>query len=135
WPLAAVALLVAPALLGLVWAYGKPLRRRWRDVRDHDASSQGIVQEVLGALRVVRASGNEDHESARFARSAEQSRRARLSASLLQGRFELLVGLCTALGTAAALWLGVRHVQGGRLSLGDLLVVMAYLAMLYVPLR
>src|SRR5206468_6941958 len=38
-------------------------------------------------------------------------------------------------GTAAVLYIGVRHVQAGTLTLGDLLVVMAYLAQLYGPLE
>jgi ATP-binding cassette subfamily B protein len=45
------------------------------------------------------------------------------------------VGLLTALGTAAVLYVGVRHVQSGVLTLGDLLLVMGYLAQLYGPLR
>jgi ATP-binding cassette subfamily B protein len=39
------------------------------------------------------------------------------------------------MGTAAALFLGVHHVQSGVLSLGELLMVMAYLGMLYEPLQ
>ena len=33
------------------------------------------------------------------------------------------------------LYIGVTHVQAGRLTLGDLLVVMAYLAQLYGPME
>jgi ATP-binding cassette, subfamily B, bacterial len=39
------------------------------------------------------------------------------------------------LGTAAALWVGVRHVQTGVLSLGNLILLMSYLGQLYEPLR
>src|SRR5207245_3808121 len=48
---------------------------------------------------------------------------------------DLSVGLITAVGTAGVLWFGVRHVQAGVLTLGDLLLVMAYLGQLYEPLR
>src|SRR5207253_10037382 len=54
---------------------------------------------------------------------------------LAQGAYGLLVGLSTAVGTAAVLWIGVRHVQANTLTLGSLLLVMAYLAQLYEPLR
>ncbi len=47
----------------------------------------------------------------------------------------LLVGLTVAVGTAAVLYIGVTHVQAGRLTLGELLVVMAYLAQLYGPME
>ena len=46
-----------------------------------------------------------------------------------------LVGLTTAAGTAAVLFIGVRNVQAGALTLGDLLLVMGYLAQLYTLLN
>jgi ATP-binding cassette subfamily B protein len=42
--------------------------------------------------------------------------------------------MITAIGTAAVLFVGVRHVQLGILTLGSLLLVMGYLAQLYEPL-
>src|SRR5262249_47622221 len=49
--------------------------------------------------------------------------------------FELLTGLILAPGTAVVLYLGVRRVQAGVLSLGDLVLVMGYLSRLYGPLQ
>jgi ATP-binding cassette subfamily B protein len=51
-----------------------------------------------------------------------------------EGRFSVLVGMTTAIGTGAALYIGVRHVQEGLLTIGGLLLVMAYLAQMYSPL-
>jgi ABC-type multidrug transport system fused ATPase/permease subunit len=53
----------------------------------------------------------------------------------LEGRFDLLVGLTIALGTAATLVVGVQHVQAGALTVGSLLVIMAYLTQIYEPLK
>jgi ATP-binding cassette, subfamily B, bacterial len=61
--------------------------------------------------------------------------RARLQLALAQGRYGILVGLTLACGTATVLWLGMRHVQANTLTLGNLLLVMAYLGQLYAPLR
>ena len=47
----------------------------------------------------------------------------------------MMLGLTTAIGTAAAIYIGVRHVQSGVLTLGSLLLLMGYLAQLYEPLR
>jgi len=44
---------------------------------------------------------------------------ARLGLALLQGRYGLFVGLTMALGTAAVLLIGVRHVRTGALTLGQ----------------
>src|SRR5260370_3505092 len=61
--------------------------------------------------------------------------RARLQLALAQSRYGLLVGLTIAIGTATVLWLGVRHVQANSLTLGNLLLVMAYLGQLFAPLK
>jgi ATP-binding cassette subfamily B protein len=55
--------------------------------------------------------------------------------AFIRGEFDILIGLTIASGTAAALFIGVRHVQEGILTLGNLLIVMAYLAQLYGPLQ
>jgi len=94
-----------------------------------------VVQEALASLRVVKAFGQEDGERARFGRRSGAGVHARVSLAWAEGWFGLLVNLVTALGTAAVLYLGVRHVQSGALTLGELLMVVAYLSQLYSPLR
>ena len=60
---------------------------------------------------------------------------ARVRLATAEGSFALLIGLVTAAGTAAVLFVGVHHVRQGVITLGELLMVMAYLAQLYDPLR
>ena len=52
-----------------------------------------------------------------------------------QAVFNLLIGVTIAGGTAAVLYIGVQHVHAGLLSVGSLLVVMAYIAQMYQPLQ
>jgi ATP-binding cassette subfamily B protein len=49
--------------------------------------------------------------------------------------FNVLIGLTIAIGTAAALYFGVRHVRAGTLTIGSLLMIMAYIAQIYQPLQ
>ena len=60
---------------------------------------------------------------------------ARIRLAAAEGAFGLCVNLATAVGTAAVLFIGVRHVQQGVLTLGELLMVIAYLSQLYGPLK
>ncbi|MDQ3983351.1 MAG: ABC transporter ATP-binding protein/permease, partial [Actinomycetota bacterium] len=97
--------------------------------------SVGVVQETLGALRVVKAFGQEERHTQRFVAHSNDSIRAQLRVVMSEAAFGLNVGLTLAAGTALLLYLGTRRVQSGGLSLGDLLLVMGYLAQLYVPLQ
>src|SRR5438309_11829553 len=61
--------------------------------------------------------------------------KVRLRLASLEGSFNVLVGLASAAGMAAVLLIGVRHVGAGVLTLGELLMVMAYMNQLYEPLK
>jgi ATP-binding cassette, subfamily B, bacterial len=135
WQLALVALAISPVLLTLSTLYRPLLRNQSRDIKKMESSTWSIVQEVLSSLRVVQAFGREGHEQERYVRRSTEGMRARLKLAVAQGRYGMLVGLTMTLGTATVLWLGVRHVQAQTLTLGSLLLVMAYLGQLYEPLR
>jgi ATP-binding cassette subfamily B protein len=133
--LAVVALGVAPLLYLVTRASRDRLRRRWHEFKDVESSAMSLVNEVLSSVRVVKAFGREDHEHGRFLRHGAEMLRGQLALARITAGAGLLVGLTIALGMAAVLFIGVGHVQASRLSLGDLLVVMAYIAQLYAPME
>jgi ABC-type multidrug transport system fused ATPase/permease subunit len=61
--------------------------------------------------------------------------REQIRLSLAGGSLTLIIGVVMALGTAAVLWLGSRHVQSGIITLGEFILLMSYLALLYSPLQ
>ena len=133
--LAAVALAATPALIGVTVGFRGLLRRGSNHVKDLETSSMSVLQEVLGAIRVVKAFTREDQETGRYARRSDETIRARIRLTVVEGLYGLLLGMAITGGTAAALFVGVRHVQAGTLSLGSLLLVMAYIGQLYSPIR
>jgi ATP-binding cassette subfamily B protein len=135
WQVALVALGISPVLMFVSAFYRRRLRERSREVKKLESSALSVVQEVLTVLRVVKAFGQEEREHQRFIRHSRDGMRARLRLLLAEGSYGLLVGLTTAVGTAAVLFLGIRHVQLHSLTTGNLLLVMGYLAQLYGPLR
>jgi len=135
WLLALVALAISPVLFWLSRLYRRGLRQRAREVRKIESGALSVVQEVLASLRVVKAYGQEDREQERFVHRSNEGMRARMHYTLSEGGLGLLLALTTALGTASVLYIGVRHVQLGTLTLGSLLLVMGYLSQLYDPLR
>jgi ATP-binding cassette, subfamily B, bacterial len=133
--LALVALAVSPLLFLILRTYGQRLRSGWRGQKKLESSSLSVVQETLGGIRVVKAFGQEDREKERFTGKASETLRARIRLSFHEGGLGLMVGLVIAAGEAAVIFIGVRNVQAGTLTLGDLLLVMGYLSQLYRPLQ
>ena len=134
WQLAVVAIAISPVLYMGARTFNPRLRNQWGQICHLESSAFSVVQEALSALRVVKAFGQEEREQERFVRHSRESFLARVRAAWSEGGFELLIGITTAGGTAAVLFLGVRHVQAGSLTLGDLLLVTVYLTQLFGPL-
>ena len=135
WQLALVALATSPALLLVARAYRPRLRSQSREVRRLESAALGVVHEVLGALRVVKAFGQEEREADHFVRRSGDGVRGRVRLALAEGRFAVAIGLITAVGTTIVLYLGIAHVRANTLSLGELLLVMGYVAKLYDPMK
>jgi ATP-binding cassette subfamily B protein len=135
WQLALVALAISPFLVLCARVYDRRVGGRYRGVKELESFALHVVQEVLSALRLVKAFGREDSERERFVLHSGESVRARVRLSLAEGVFGLIVGLTISVGTALVLFIGIRNVQSGRLTLGELLMVFAYLAQLYGPLE
>jgi ATP-binding cassette, subfamily B, bacterial len=135
WQLALVAMSIIPFLMAIPKIYDCRMRGQYTSVKELESSSLGIVHEVLTALRVVKAFGREDHEQERFVAQSTAGMGARIRLAFAESAFGLLSNVITAIGTALVLYLGVRSVLSSRLTLGDLLMVIAYLTQLYGPLN
>ena len=133
--LALVAVSVSPVLLALSRIYRRKMKTQYDAIKALESGAYGVVQEVIAAVRVVKAFGREDDEQRRFELRSGEGLRARLRAAVSEGALGLLINLTTALGTAAVLFIGVAKVRSGALTLGELLVVMTYLTQLYGPLQ
>jgi ATP-binding cassette subfamily B protein len=135
WQLAVVAIAMVPILFLLVRVWGNWLRTQWTSAKQFQSSAMSVVHEALGSLRLVKAFGTEEREQARFAEQASAGMRGQMQVALSQGTFDLATGMTIGVGTAVALYIGVRHVQTGAITLGDFLLVWAYLAQLFGPLQ
>jgi len=130
-----VALAVVPPLALLTSGFRRRMRSQYRQSKRLDSSAMGVVHEVLGSFRVVKAFGREQAEQDRFVTHGQRSLRAKVRITASEGLLSLLVNAVTAIGTGAVLFVGIRQVQDGSLTLGALLVVLSYLSRLYAPVK
>jgi ABC-type multidrug transport system fused ATPase/permease subunit len=100
-----------------------------------EGQAMSIIHEAMTMLRVVVAFGGERHELRRFREQGETAVEARVQVTLRQTIFSLGVNMITAAGTAAVLGVGAHHVMHHRLTVGELLVLMGYIAAIYQPLQ
>jgi ATP-binding cassette subfamily B protein len=133
--LALIALFVLPMILVLVHGYRVRMRPAYRRAAELESNAMHVVQEVLTSLRVVKSFGRELSEDRKFRDRSETSRRAQVQLARAEGVFGLLVSTTTAIGAAAVLYVGTKGVESGALTVGELTIVVTYLAQLYTPLQ
>jgi ATP-binding cassette, subfamily B, bacterial len=135
WQLALLCLTVVPLLYYSVGYYATHIQQRLMEVRNMEAESLSIVHEAINMLRVIVAFGREGYELKRFRSQGERTVAARVTLTVRQTLFSLVVNTATAAGTALVLGVGAYHVLQGKLTIGQLLVIMAYIAAVYKPLE
>jgi len=133
--LALVALFVSPFLFLSTHLYRLKMRSSYREAKELESTALKVIQETFSAVRVVKAFGREDSHRERFVDRSSAGLRARVRLSFAEGSLSLVVNVVSAVGAAGVLFLGVRAVLGGGLTLGELLMVMAYLNHVYGPLK
>jgi ATP-binding cassette subfamily B protein/subfamily B ATP-binding cassette protein MsbA len=132
---AAAALALALPLTVLIRRLDRPLTERSLRVHERESEVSSRVQETLAGIRAVQAFGRESLEQARFERHAEASLRASLRLTAVQTGSHALIGLLMAAGTAVVIALAGRQALAGRLTAGDLVLLVAYVVMLAKPLE
>jgi ATP-binding cassette, subfamily B, bacterial len=133
--LALLSLTVVPFVYYSVGFYSSRIVPRLQHVRGLEWETFSIIFEAMQMLRVVAAFGREGHEFRKFRSQGETAVDARVKLTIRQTLFSLAVTTCTAAGGALVLGMGAHDVLHHRLTVGELLVVLSYIAAVYKPLE
>ena len=132
---AVAAILMGVPLVLLISAFDRLMTERAERVNDRESEVTSSVQETLDGITAVQAFCREDFENARFRRRAGDSLRADLKLNMLQTGSQSLIDLVLAGGIAVIVWIASMRVLQGRMTAGDVVLVISYIWMLYEPLQ
>lgn len=133
--LAMISLVISPVLYVLARNSSRKVRDGYDGLRELDSSAMLVLYETLASVRAVKAFGQESYEDAHFRRKSRLRMKEQIRLASVQACFHVLIGFTIACAAALALVIGVTQVQQGLITVGELLLVTAYMAQLYEPLR
>jgi ATP-binding cassette subfamily B protein/subfamily B ATP-binding cassette protein MsbA len=130
-----VSLLVVPGMVLALRRSMAPMLERSYEEQEAEGRIYTVIERTLTAVPVVQAFGREAEADREFADTTRAVTDAALASAAVGLEFKIMVGTATALGTAAITWLGAAAVLDGRMTIGSLLVFLAYLGALYGPIE
>src|SRR5262245_9105708 len=134
WQLTAVALIAIPTLLASIKVFGRLLRARGAAAQQAEGKVYSLIHQGITALPLIQSNAREHHEQQRFAAHTEQARQHKMAQHGLEvfywGAISVILSACT-LGVT---WVGAQQVLAAKLTVGELLVFLAYVTQLFDPL-
>lgn len=130
-----LALTVVPLLFALISGFNRKIVDVATEVRTTESRVYSLVQWAMSSIKVVQAFTKEEEEHRRFMGASRESLRATLRLYSWQTLYSGAVNVVIAGGTAIVVYAGARSVIAGRLSVGELIVFVSYLAQLYAPIN
>jgi ATP-binding cassette, subfamily B, heavy metal transporter len=106
-----------------------------REANEFDSAAHTKAVDSLLNYETVKYFNNEEFEAARYDVSLQRLRRARLKAQTTLSMLNTGQQLIIAIGLVAMLWRATTGVVEGRMTLGDLVMINAYMIQLYIPLN
>lgn len=106
-----------------------------REANEFDSAAHTKAVDSLLNYETVKYFNNEEFEAKRYDQSLERLRRARLKSQTTLSLLNTGQQLIIAIGLVAMLWRATLGVVDGRMTLGDLVMVNAFMIQLYIPLN
>jgi ABC-type multidrug transport system fused ATPase/permease subunit len=135
WQLALLSLVIVPFLYWSFGIYGRRIVPRIQRVQELEWRSLSIVHEAMAMLRVIVSFGREEYEHKRFREQGQTAVDERVKLTVSQSMYTLGVQTATAAGGSLILGVGAWHVMQGKLSVGELIVLLTYITSVYQPLE
>ncbi len=135
WILAWVAIgVILPLGIVMKVAYA-PMSRRAFEQQEAESAVMTVAERTFSAVPLVQLFNREHAGDETFRQCSDRAQHSYLATIVAQLQFKMGTGMVMALGTAAVMVVGGWHALDGKLTLGGLLVFLAYCASFYGPLE
>ena len=135
WKLTLIALSVGPLIVTVVRKFGKRLRAATRRGYDAMAQISHILEETIGAHKVVKIFGGQHYEACRFEDVGNEFRRAAMRESMAASATVPLTQLASAIALAVIIYVALLQSSQNNVTVGGFVSFMTAMLMLLAPVK
>jgi len=134
WQLTLLSLLPMPVMALVIKRYGDQLHQRFKLAQAAFSSLNDRTQESMTSIRMIKAFGLEDRQSALFAQDAADTGAKNMRVARVDARFDPTIYIAIGMASMLAIGGGSWMVVNGRLTLGELTSFAMYLGLMIWPM-
>lgn len=135
WKLTLIALSVGPLIVAVVRRFGKRLRTATRRGYSAMAQISHILEETLGAHKVVKVFGGQQYESQRFEATSNEFRVAAMRETMAAAATTPLTQIASATALAVIIYMALLHSMESGITVGGFVAFMTAMLMLLAPVK
>jgi ATP-binding cassette subfamily B protein/subfamily B ATP-binding cassette protein MsbA len=135
WRLALLALIPVPFLILGASFFTRRIHSLYHLIRQKSAQLSALLQDSLSGIRETMSFNRAPYEIDRFNRLSLEYCNSSLKVARLWGVYSPSMIFLGSIGVALILWYGTHQVIAGRLTLGELVAFLSYLALFYTPIN
>ncbi|MGI8660836.1 MAG: ABC transporter ATP-binding protein, partial [Thermoleophilaceae bacterium] len=135
WRLALVALSVGPIFAVIIRHFSRLLKLSSRETRRRAGALSAYAEESLSNVALVQAYNREQTELDRYERENQAAFEATMVVSRLKAAFPPAIEVVQVAAVLTMIAIGTLAMQSGGLSLGSVLLFVAYLGQIFGPVR
>jgi len=128
------AAIILPMITVVFIVVGRQIEHRYKAVQDQFGEVSAHAQENLSGIRIIKAYRQEDHELEAFRAANHKYMRLSISYARIYAILWPAMFFLAGIASVILLWRGGLDVIHGRISLGQLVQFMGYLAQLTWPM-
>ncbi len=135
WRLTLLALVAVPLLLLSIRLFGREMQARGLTAQRAESKVYSLIHQGISALPLIQGYAREKDEQIRFKVETNRAVQHKMSQHGLEVLYWFVISVVLSLSTVGITWIGARQVISGALTLGELLVFLAYLSQMFEPLN
>ena len=135
WKLTLIIIAIAPVAVIVIRSVSRRLRSINREAQRNLGDIAHVVEESVGAHKVVKIFGGQHYENQRFGEAVNRNRRLYMKAVAAASANSPLVQFVAALGVALIVYIATRQALAGELTVGGFVSYMIAMLMIFGPVK
>jgi subfamily B ATP-binding cassette protein MsbA len=135
WKLTLIALAIAPPVAFVVRLTARRLRRMARGSQHAMGDLVHVLEETIGAHRVVKVFGGQDYEAGRFAHASRTLRGFNMRQKVPEALTTPITHLLAAVALSVIVYLALQDSLASRTTVGEFVSFITAMLMLFAPIK